>query len=86
MQLCAVPNLQAFIHLKKLNLNNNSISSLEGIEKLPTLEYLDVSHNKISDYKPLYKLNNLKELTTPLISKAQLKELQYQLPNTKINK
>lgn len=86
LHLSIVPYLQLFINLKKLNLFDNSISSLDGIEKLTTLEYLDVSHTKITDYKPLYKLKALKELTTNIISNTQLKELQDKLPNTKINK
>ena len=59
---------------------------MQGIENLNQLQYLDISENKITDYKPLYNLKNLKELTTDYMNATQLKDLQDKLPNTKINK
>ena len=46
----------------QLALVNGSLTSLEGIESLKELDYLDVSGNAVSDISPLTALNGLKTL------------------------
>jgi len=46
----------------KLNLSNNKISKIEGMEKLPNLRKLDLSNNRIPDITGLETLIDLVEL------------------------
>jgi len=49
-------------HLKKLTLSKCSLVTLNGLEKLAGLEYLDLSGNTIVDITPITSLTNLTEL------------------------
>lgn len=70
--------------LKVLNVSNTYLTSLEGIENIKTIEILDISGNNISDFTPLYKLKNLKELYIGKITDDQLTKLKQMLPKLKI--
>lgn len=48
--------------LAELDVSYRAIRSLEGIERLTSLQMLNLSHNEITDIGPLRKLQNLKEL------------------------
>ena len=55
----------ADLPLTSLNLAHNTLYSLDGLQHLPLLVYLDVSHNKISafeDFAPLEPLAKLRDL------------------------
>lgn len=43
--------LQNFARLKHLDLSNNELASLQGIEHLTTLEKLNLYLNKVPDFK-----------------------------------
>eukprot|EP00792_Barthelona_sp_PAP020_P005395 TRINITY_DN2632_c0_g1_i1.p1 TRINITY_DN2632_c0_g1~~TRINITY_DN2632_c0_g1_i1.p1 ORF type:complete len:547 (-),score=167.50 TRINITY_DN2632_c0_g1_i1:320-1933(-) len=58
-----IQNLDPYIHLKKLKLDNNGIEKIEGLETLKSLEWLDLSFNKIKSIENLESLTNLKTLT-----------------------
>ena len=45
-----------------LNLCNRKLTDIYGIEDLSDLEYLDISHNSITDIEPLLKLYKLKNI------------------------
>ena len=49
-------------NLKRLDLNYNKLSSLEGIESLKELEYFSAYRNSISDLTPLKSLKKLRVL------------------------
>ncbi len=55
-------NLYKFVNLKKLNLNNNKIIDIKGLDNLVNLQQLYLSNSKISEIKGLEKLVNLQEL------------------------
>ncbi len=44
-------------YLKRLNLNNNSITGIEGLEKNLNLEILHLNHNNIEEIHNLDNLN-----------------------------
>lgn len=48
--------------ITQLALVNENLSSLEGVEALPSLRYLDLSDNPVSDLTPLKKLEQLQTL------------------------
>ncbi len=48
--------------IRELNLRGLEISSIEGLEVLEGLEYLDLGDNKIEDIQPLFYLSHLKAL------------------------
>ena len=50
------------ITIKKLDLSNNCISGLNGIEKLLNLEWINIENNNIKIISPLFKITNLIEL------------------------
>lgn len=49
-------------HLTSLNLRYGGIRNLSGIEKLTSLNQLDISNNSVSDFSPLSALTNLTDL------------------------
>ncbi len=55
----AAINLQNLLHI---NLNNNSISSLDDFEGHAKLEVLELRKNKLTNLKGLANLANLKQL------------------------
>lgn len=73
--------------LKKLDLSNNKLHLIKGLELSDQLEYLNLRGNNIYDYAPLKNMKMLKELiVSDKIADYQLKELQKMLPDTKIVK
>lgn len=48
--------------IEKLELNNSSIASLNGLEYFSSLKYLDLSNNNIINLKPITLLTNLETL------------------------
>ncbi|MFP4698420.1 MAG: protein kinase domain-containing protein [Eubacteriales bacterium] len=51
--------------IEGLYISDNRITSIEGIEKLTNLKYLDLEDNKISDFEPLDSIySNLKDCNT----------------------
>ena len=77
--------LTFFPSLKKLNLSYSNIPSLKGIEQLTQLEFLDLRHTLVFNYKALFELRQLKEIrVTNFLYAYQLAELQRKLPTTKI--
>ncbi|CAL5996277.1 guanylate_kinase [Hexamita inflata] len=62
--------------LVKLNVNNNKITSLEGIESVSTLEYLDAWNNQISS---LYYLRNQKNLKFLNVDRNHLSDIRQLL-------
>ena len=80
-----IKELSFFPMLIKLDLSDNKLNYISGIESLTHLEYLNLSRNNISDYSPLYKMKQLKEIrlgypTTP----TEVELLRTNLPSTLI--
>lgn len=61
-------------NLRKLDLSRNSISSLEGAEKLVRLESLIVYNNKIGDLGDLLRLRSLEHLTEVCCVRVEMPE------------
>ncbi|MDR2955646.1 MAG: leucine-rich repeat domain-containing protein [Prevotella sp.] len=59
-----------------LNLSNNQISEIKGLEKLNNLSILYLYSNQISDIKGLEKLNNLSKLYLDNNQISEIKELE----------
>jgi Leucine-rich repeat (LRR) protein len=73
------------VHLKKLDVSDNHLTSLDGIEKFKELETVDISFNKIDDLSKLFQLRNLKVIKVNSdISGVQYSELKENLPQTEI--
>jgi Leucine-rich repeat (LRR) protein len=63
------------------------LTSVNGLEKLTQLTYLNLYGNQLTDVTGLEKLAQLKELelaANPDLTKAQIDELQKALPNCEI--
>lgn len=56
-----IENLWQFTNLRKLQLDNNIIEDMYGLDKLTQLEWLDLSFNNIEIISGLEKLVNLKD-------------------------
>ena len=73
----------------KLYLSGKKLTEVpKGLEKLPNLRYLWLPHNKLTDVKGLEKLPQLRILYlhgNPILTKAQIAELQKALPNCTIH-
>ena len=73
----------------KLFLSGKKLTEVpKGLEKLPNLMYLWLPHNKLTDVKGLEKLPQLSILYlhgNPVLTKAQIAELQKALPNCTIH-
>ena len=70
-----------------LELYQNQLTDVKGLEKLTKLEVLDLSDNQLTEVKGLEKLTQLTGLTlknNPDLTKAQIDELQKALPKCKI--
>lgn len=48
--------------LRQLYCANHQVNSLDGIEALTQLEFIDISHNNIDDLRPLSKLKKLQSI------------------------
>jgi len=55
-------NLHNFSELKFLDLSNNQISEIQGLEKLQNLQELDLGYNQISEIQGLENLQKLEKL------------------------
>lgn len=62
IELAKRRNLFLDLKTKVLNLDNEELSDLNGIENFTNLEYLNIQHNYIQDITPLGKLKRLKRL------------------------
>ena len=66
-----------------LDLDENKLTSVKGLEKLTHLERLRLGGNQLTDVKGLEKLTQLRELWlvgNPDLTKAQIAQLQKALP------
>jgi hypothetical protein len=66
-------------NIKRLGMENNNISSLEGIEKLTNLKFLYIENNEISDLSPLLPLDDLAVVTlsdNPISDLTPLNDMQ----------
>jgi len=61
--LLKIENLQLLTSLKRLRLDNNSITKIEGLEPCVHLEWLDLSFNKLKKIENLGHLTKLKDLS-----------------------
>ena len=71
----------------KLILDNNQLTDVSGLEKLPKVMYLFLTANKLTDVKGLEKLTQLTVLylnDNPNLTKAQIDALKKALPKCKI--
>ena len=71
-----------------LDLADNQLTNVKGLEKLTHLERLWLDGNKLTDVKGLEKLTQLRELRlgdNPGLTKAQMGELQKSLPKCDIS-
>jgi len=76
-----------FEKVRKLNLNNNQLTSVKGLEKLTQLTFLNLKDNQLTSVKGLEKLTQLRLLDlnrNPDLTKAQINELQNSVPKCKI--
>ncbi len=70
-----------------LDLYNNQLTDVNGLEKLTQLRHLDLNNNQLTDVKALEKLTKLRVLLlrdNPSLTKAQIAELQKALPKCDI--
>ena len=70
-----------------LELYQNQLTDVKGLEKLTKLEVLDLSDNQLTEVKGLEKLTQLTGLNlknNPDLTKAQIAELQKALPQCTI--
>jgi Leucine-rich repeat (LRR) protein len=78
--------LYHFPLLKTLDLGDNELRTLNGIEKLIALEKINLSGNPIDDYSPLYELKNLKEIHIDgRMTRIDSLEMRKHLPHVIIN-
>lgn len=71
--LASAPSLQQ--HLRSLSASRNQLTTLQGIESLPGLEFIDASHNKLKHARIVGARGNI----NPLMScAASLQELHLQ--------
>ena len=74
--------------VKALNLENNQLTSVEGLEKLTQLTRLTLNDNQLTDVKGLEKLTHLTDLKffggNPNLSKVQIAQLRKALPKCEI--
>ena len=47
LQLSAISNLEKFVNLRKLNLLDNNINFIQGLENLRVLEELSLEKNRL---------------------------------------
>ena len=68
-----------------LELNNNQLTNVKGLEKLTQLKVLHLYYNKLTSVKGLEKLTQLNRLilNDNNLTKAQIEELQKALPKCK---
>ena len=54
--------IRKLVNLQELCLNNNQITTIQGLEKLTELRELNLAHNQITKIEGLEKLDSLKHL------------------------
>ena len=72
---------------KLLNLQDQQLTDVKGLEKLTQLKNLHLGGNQLTDTKGLEKLTKLRELNLEdnlALTKAQIDQLQKALPKCKI--
>ena len=72
---------------KLLNLQDQQLTDVKGLEKLTQLKKLHLGGNQLTDTKGLEKLTQLRKLylnDNPDLTKAQIDELQKALPKCEI--
>ena len=62
MQVNKIINVSAFVNLRRLNLFNNCISVIQGLEHCRLLEELNLEKNKIQVISNIEQLKYLKKL------------------------
>ena len=70
-----------------LNLQDQQLTDVKGLEKLTQLKKLHLGGNQLTDTKDLEKLTQLRTLNlkyNPALTKAQIVELQKALPKCEI--
>ncbi len=86
-QLTSVKGLEKLTKLTYLNLRHNKLTDVKGLEDLTQLEKLYLEFNQLTDVKGLEKLTKLTTLnlsSNPVLTKAQIAELQKALPKCDI--
>ncbi|MDP6904227.1 MAG: leucine-rich repeat domain-containing protein [Verrucomicrobiota bacterium] len=86
-QLTSVKGLEKLTKLTYLNLRHNKLTDVKGLKDLTQLEKLYLEFNQLTDVKGLEKLTKLTTLnlySNPVLTKAQIAELQKALPKCKI--
>ena len=93
-QITDLSALETLTQLKYLRLSDNQLTDVKGLEKLTQLKYLNLEDNQLTDVKGLEKLTQLNELNlknkflfldgNPVLTKAQIAELQKALPKCDI--
>lgn len=63
IDILRIENLWQFKNLRKLQLDNNIIEDVTGLEELAHLQWLDLSFNNIENISGLEKLTSLKDLS-----------------------
>lgn len=61
-QLTTLDELSLSVHLEYLNVQDNKIADIRGIQNLTSLNCLNLMNNQIKDIKPLYQLTKLEIL------------------------
>jgi len=56
------PNPRGFLHMRSLNLDSTSISSLDFVRWMPLLESLNISRTNVTDLAPLLASRSLRQL------------------------
>lgn len=81
--LNSLEGIEHFKSLTSLSIDGGSLKTLDGLERLPALEKLELIYsNHIEDFSALYQLNRLKYLS---IESSSLKEIGFleKMPNLK---
>lgn len=84
-QICFLRQARGLIHLAALDLSYNQISSVSGLEKLNTLNYLYLSNNQIIDINALETLVNLSELNLSYNEISKISALENLVHLTTLN-
>jgi hypothetical protein len=61
--LLKIENMNLLPRLRRLRLDNNSLTRIEGLESVPALEWLDLSFNKLREVQGLGPLTQLRDLS-----------------------
>ena len=81
LDFCNLKDVEVFQHaesIRELHAKYNSIVTLEGIQRLTTLEYVDVAFNPIEDLSPLLALPRLTAVNLSRDMLAAWQEIEEQ--------